>query len=118
MKINAIDIKPGIVLENKGKLWLVLKREIVQPGKGGAFAQVEMRDIKTGTKTNRALPHAGNRRARPARRKGDAVPLFATAIRRLSWTARPSSSCTVDRELIGEPADFLQEGMICTIQTL
>ena len=51
MKINAIDIRPGFVLENGGKLMLVLKREIVQPGKGGAFTQIEMRDIKTGTKT-------------------------------------------------------------------
>src|SRR5271155_2870778 len=52
MKINAIDIKPGNVLESQGKLWLVVKRELVQPGKGGAFAQVEMRDLKTGTKTS------------------------------------------------------------------
>src|SRR5215475_14284555 len=51
MKINAIDIRPGFVLENGGKLMLVLKREIVQPGKGGAFTQIEMCDIKTGTKT-------------------------------------------------------------------
>ena len=52
MKINAIDIKPGNVLEQNGKLWLVLKRELIQPGKGGAFAQVEMRDMKSGIKTN------------------------------------------------------------------
>ena len=52
MKINAIDIKPGNVLEHQGKLWVVLKRELIQPGKGGSFAQVEMRDFKTGTKTN------------------------------------------------------------------
>ena len=52
MKINAIDIKPGNVLEHQGKLWLVLKRELVQPGKGGAFAQVEMRDMRSGIKLN------------------------------------------------------------------
>ena len=52
MKISAIEIKPGNVLEKDGKLWLVLKRDLIQPGKGGAFAQVEMRDIKTGTKSN------------------------------------------------------------------
>src|SRR6476469_3448583 len=51
MKINAIDIKPGAVLEHQGKLWLVMKRELVQPGKGGAFAQVEMRDLRGGNKT-------------------------------------------------------------------
>src|ERR1700738_18242 len=52
MKINAIDIKPGNVLEYQNKLWLVLKRELVQPGKGGAFAQVELRDLRGGTKLN------------------------------------------------------------------
>ena len=45
MKINAIDVRPGNVLEVEGKLWVVLKREIVQPGKGGAFTQIEMRDL-------------------------------------------------------------------------
>src|SRR5262245_66013587 len=52
MKINAIDLKPGNVLEHQNKLWLVLKRELVQPGKGGAFAQVELRDLRAGTKLN------------------------------------------------------------------
>ena len=52
MKINAIDLKPGNVLEHQNKLWLVLKRELVQPGKGGAFAQVELRDLRGGSKLN------------------------------------------------------------------
>src|SRR5713101_3131204 len=52
MKINAIDIKPGFVLEHQGKLWIVLRRELVQPGKGGSFAQVEMRDLRGGSKLN------------------------------------------------------------------
>src|SRR5258705_10818812 len=52
MKINAIDLKPGNVLEHQNKLWIVLKRELVQPGKGGSFAQVELRDLRGGTKLN------------------------------------------------------------------
>ena len=48
MKINAIDIKPGNVLEYQNKLWLVLKRELVQPGKGGAFAQVRSEERRVG----------------------------------------------------------------------
>ncbi len=42
MKIGANDIRPGVVLDMNGKLYIVLKRETVQPGKGGAFAAVEM----------------------------------------------------------------------------
>src|ERR1700675_1167470 len=52
MKINAIDLKPGNVLEHQNKLWIVLKRELVQPGKGGSFARVELRDLRGGAKLN------------------------------------------------------------------
>ena len=52
MKINAIEIRGGNVLDHEGKLWLVLKSNIYQPGKGASVVQVEMRDVRTGTKTN------------------------------------------------------------------
>src|ERR1700686_4174109 len=52
MKINAIDLKPGNVLEHQNKLWIVLKRELGQPGKGGSFAQDDLRDLRGGTKIN------------------------------------------------------------------
>ncbi|MBV6632874.1 MAG: elongation factor P [Alphaproteobacteria bacterium] len=52
MKINAIEIRGGNVLDHEGKLWQVLKSQIYQPGKGASVVQVEMRDVRTGTKTN------------------------------------------------------------------
>jgi elongation factor P len=53
MKIIANDIRAGNVLEYQGKLWVVAKTpDHVMPGKGGAFVQVEMKDIRTGTKLN------------------------------------------------------------------
>lgn len=52
MKIQANQTRPGMVLEHEGRQYAVLKIQLIQPGKGGAFIQVEMRDIKTGTKTN------------------------------------------------------------------
>lgn len=52
MKISANDIRVGNVLEFEGKLWVVLKTMHTQPGKGGAYMQVEMKEIKAGTKTN------------------------------------------------------------------
>jgi elongation factor P len=52
MKTNANSIKIGNVLEFQGQLWKVLKREHVKPGKGGAYIQVEMKNIQTGNKTN------------------------------------------------------------------
>ena len=45
MKINATEIRVGMLLEHKNDLWQVLKTQHVKPGKGGAFAQVEMKSI-------------------------------------------------------------------------
>ena len=52
MKINGNSVKPGMILEHKGELWTVTKSQSVKPGKGGAFNQVEMKNIKTGSKLN------------------------------------------------------------------
>ena len=52
MKITAIEIKPGMIIEHKNDLWNVLKTQHVKPGKGGAFNQVELKSIMKGTKLN------------------------------------------------------------------
>jgi len=114
MKINAIDIKPGAVLEHQGKLWLVMKRELVQPGKGGAFAQVEMRDLRGGNKTiERFRTQETVERVRLDEKEmqflyfeGD----VATFMDNESY-----EQITMSREMIGEPADFLHDGMICNV---
>jgi elongation factor P len=115
MKISAIEIKPGNVLEHQGKLWLVLRRELVQPGKGGAFAQVEMRDLRGGSKLNeRFRTQETVERVRLDEKEmqflyfdGD----IATFMDNENF-----EQLAVNREMIGEPADFLHEGMICAIQ--
>ena len=52
MKINATEIRVGMILEHKNDLWEVLKTSHVKPGKGGAFAQVEMKSLMKNTKLN------------------------------------------------------------------
>ena len=52
MKINATEIRVGMILEYKDDLWVVLKTQHVKPGKGGAFAQVEMKSLNKNTKLN------------------------------------------------------------------
>ena len=52
MKINASEIRVGMLLEYKNDLWVVLKTQHVKPGKGGAFAQVEMKNVTKNTKLN------------------------------------------------------------------
>ena len=52
MRINAGEIRVGMLLEYKNDLWQVLKTQHVKPGKGGAFAQVEMKSVNKNTKLN------------------------------------------------------------------
>ena len=52
MKISAGEIRVGMLLEYKNDLWQVLKTQHVKPGKGGAFAQVEMKSVNKNTKIN------------------------------------------------------------------
>ena len=52
MRINGNAVKPGMIVEHKGELWTVTKSQSVKPGKGGAFNQVEMKNIKTNSKLN------------------------------------------------------------------
>ena len=52
MKIDGNEIKVGNILEIDNKLWRVLKTQHTQPGKGGAYIQAELKEIKEGTKMN------------------------------------------------------------------
>ncbi|MBL4748814.1 MAG: elongation factor P [Magnetovibrio sp.] len=52
MKINGNTIRPGMVIEHQGRLWRAVKTQHTQPGKGGAYLQVELKDLQSGTKMN------------------------------------------------------------------
>ena len=114
MKINAIDIKPGNVLEHQNKLWLVLKRDLVQPGKGGAFAQVEMRDLRGGSKlSERFRTQESVERVRLDEKDMQFLYMedgMATFMDNESY-----EQVSMPREVIGDPADFLADGMVCQV---
>jgi len=114
MKIGANEIKPGVVLEMNGKLFIVLKRETVQPGKGGAFAQVEMKDLRTGTKTiERFRTQETVERARLDEK--DMQFLYIEGDLATFMDQETYEQMTIGRDVIGEPADFLKDGMVVTV---
>src|SRR5438045_5706235 len=116
MKINAIDIKPGAVLEHQGKRWLVMKRELVQPGKGGAFAQVEMRDLRGGNKTiERFRTQETVERVRLDEKEMQF--LYFEGDLATFMDNETFEQLSIPRDLIGDPADFLQDGMVCKVRT-
>lgn len=114
MKINAIEIRKGNVLEYEGKLCLVTKTELIQPGKGNAVIQVEMKDVRTGNKTqNRWRTQETVERARL-----DEVEmqfLFADGDGYTFMDTESFEQYTLTADEIGGPAVFLQEGMICQV---
>ena len=60
MKITAIEIKPGMIIEHKNDYWTVLKTQHVKPGKGGAFNQLELKSVTKGTKLNERFRSSEN----------------------------------------------------------
>ena len=117
MKINANLIRPGYVIEHENRLWNVLKIQIVQPGKGGAFIQVEMRDVKTGTKTN------GRWRTADTVEKAqvdehECTYLFGDDTTLTFMDSETYEQIELPRELVGDPAQFLQDGMVVTVENI
>ncbi|WP_119460263.1 elongation factor P [Rhodospirillaceae bacterium SYSU D60014] len=110
MKINGNAIRPGNVIEHNGRLWRAVRIQHTQPGKGGAYLQVELKDIRDGTKLNERFRSSETvERVRldeqPYQflyRDGDQVTLMDN---------ETFEQITVSDDMIGEPAVFLQEGM-------
>jgi elongation factor P len=115
MKIDANSIRVGNVLEHDKKLWVVLKTMHTQPGKGGAYMQVEMKDIINGTKTNIRFrssesvekAHLETRDLQYLYTNGDKMALMDMA----NYEQMEASL-----ELIGDLVPFLQESMDLTVQ--
>jgi len=60
MKINGNEIRPGNVIQHNTELWVAVKLQHVKPGKGGAFAQVELKSLVNGSKLNERFRSADN----------------------------------------------------------
>jgi len=114
MKQQANLIRAGQVIEHDGRRWTVLKQQIITPGKGGAFIQVEMRDLKTGNKTNERW------------RTADTVERLMTDNRDYNYSYTEGTNMvlmdpeTFDQlivpvDLLGDAAPFLQDNMVLTL---
>lgn len=114
MKINAINIRQGNVLEYNDKLWVVLKSDIMQPGKGASVVQVEMRDIATGTKTN--VRFRTQETVEKAHVEGVEFQfLYADNDDYHFMNNQSYEQITIHKDIIGEPAVYLKDGMLCNV---
>jgi len=114
MKINANLIRPGYIIENNGKQWAVLKIQIVQPGKGGAFITVEMRDIRTGTKTNERWRTADTVEKCNVEAK-ECTFLFRDDDVMTFMDSETFEQFTMPNDTLGDTIAFLQDGMVVEV---
>lgn len=111
MKMNGNEIRPGNVIEHKGRLWVAAKIQHTQPGKGGAYLQVELKDLKNGAKLNERF-RSTESVERVRLDESERQFLYAEGDDYVFMDKETYDQSNIFRETIGEPADFLQEGMI------
>lgn len=114
MKIQANTIRPGHVLQHNGKTWSVLKIQLIQPGKGGAFIQVEMRDIDSGNKTNERWRTADTVEKLEVR-EIDCQYLFKDETGYHFMDKDTFDQFVMPEDALGEQGGFLQDGMEVTV---
>jgi elongation factor P len=114
MKINANSIRGGMVIEHEGKQWLVIKHAIVQPGKGGAFIQVEIRDVASNTKSQ-ARWRTADSVERLEVRQLECTYLFKEGDMYAFMEKETFEQFSLNAELVGEKAAFLQDNMEVTV---
>lgn len=115
MKVAANTLRKGMVVEYNEKLWVVMSNDIRTPGKGASVAQVVMRDIMSGTKTDvRFATQDMVERARVEEMEYQF--LFANDGEYTFMNNENYEQIIISKDLIGDPAIYLQDGMIVQAQ--
>lgn len=116
MKINGNEIKPGNVITHQGGLWIAVKSTTVKPGKGPAYNQVELKNLMDGRKLNERF------------RSAETVDLVSLEIRDYTYLFEEGDNLvfmdqetfeqtTIPKDMIGERAAFLQDGMAVAVES-
>jgi elongation factor P len=110
MKINAVEIRPGNILEYEGGIWRAVKIAHTQPGKGGAYMQVEMKNLIDGRKNNVRFRSAETLE-KVRLETTDFQFLFAEGDTLTFMDKGTYEQTTLDAGILGDAAAFLQDGM-------
>ena len=116
MKIDGNSIRPGMVIEHQGRLWRAIKINHTQPGKGGAYLQVELKDILGGTKLNERF-RSSEKVERAILEQKDYQFLFADGDMYTFMDTENYEQVNLSAEQIGEgQTPYLQDGMTVIIE--
>ena len=115
MKISGVDIRPGNILEYEGGIWKVAKIQHTQPGKGGAYMQVEMKNLQDGRKTNVRFRSADTiERVRLDTK--DYQFLYEDGDMLVFMDQDTFEQINLPSDLLGDARPFLQDGMQVSLE--
>lgn len=114
-KINGNEIRPGNVLEHNDGLWAAVKVDHVKPGKGGAFAQVELRNLRNGSKLNERFRSADKVEKVRLEQK-DQQFLYENDGMLVFMDTETYEQVELPVEILGDRRPFLQDGMTIVVE--
>jgi elongation factor P len=114
MKISANELRIGMLIEHNGKLWTVCKLQHVKPGKGGAYMQTEMKEVRTGTKLNERF-RSDESLEKVRLDEEECQLLFKEGDLFTFMNMATFDQLQISKDIIGEAACFLQDNMIVKI---
>jgi elongation factor P len=114
-KINGNEIRPGNILEHEGALWGAVKVDHVKPGKGGAFAQVELKNLRDGRKLNERFRSA-DKVERVRLDQKDQQFLYGDSDMLTFMDSETYEQIELPADLLGDRRPFLQDGMTVKIE--
>ena len=115
-KIIGNEVRPGTLISHQGGLWLAVKSQKVKPGKGGAYNQVELKNIVTGTKLNERFRSDATVEEIYLDKK-DYQFLFATDDMLTFMDSETYEQIEISTDFVGERARFLQDGMKVIVES-
>ena len=115
MKVNGNNLKAGMIVSHKGGMWKVIATQSVKPGKGGAFAQVELKNLKDSTKLNERF------------RSSEVVERLYVETKTFQYSYNDGDTyhfmdtntyeqISLDKNIISELNIFLQDNMVVSIE--
>jgi elongation factor P len=116
MKINGNEIRPGNVIQHKNGLWLAVKTSHVKPGKGPAYAQVELKNVIDGTKLNERF-RSSETVERVRLEQKDYQYLYPEGDMLTFMDLVTYDQIHIPRDLLEDRAAFLQDGMTVTVES-
>ena len=113
--ISSNDFRNGVTIVIEGQLWTVIEFLHVKPGKGSAFVRTRLKNVKSGASVERTF-RAGEKLERATVDNREMQMLYSDADGFYFMDAESFETVTLQRDIIGDPADFLKDGMKIDVQ--